>query len=100
MVTVKSPKGDTNITGCRFSMVLRHTKNNNIELTPGTANLTDRSYFHKSFHVWRCTDAPSRHLAAHDVREVHDITQHQVVLDIQKTNALQRLSQWLACLCG
>ena len=93
MVRVKLLKGDTNITGCRFSIVLRRIKNDNIELTPRTANLTDRSYFHKSFHIWRCTDAPSRHLPAHDVREVHDVTQHQVVLDIQKTNALQQHMQ-------
>jgi len=52
---------------------------------------SNRSYLYKSFHIRRSTDALSRQLAAHNVGQIHNIAQHEMVLDIQKTNTLQQL---------
>jgi len=58
-----------------------------------TKSQSNRSYLYKSFYVWRSMNALSGHLAAHNMGQVHDVTQHKMVLDIQKTDALKWLIQ-------
>jgi len=52
---------------------------------------SNRSYLYKSFHIRRSTDALSRQFAGHNVSQIHNIAQHEMVLDVQKTNTLQQL---------